>query len=184
MEAIWGSSQKAVRWGLESDQEEEKLTSRNRGENSGEIWLWWALLQPFWGMDTSAYNTTSGGQGNSVSLLQPSGTRIGEANGNPLQCSCLENPVDRGIWWAAVHRVTQSQTGLKRLSMHWRRKWPPTPVFLPWESRGQRSLVGYHPWERKESDMTEWLTHTHLRVIVLEKVWFKSIPQIKVKSAD
>ena len=41
----------------------------------------------------------------------------GEGNGNPLQYSCLENPVDRGAWWAAVHRVTQSQTRLKRLSM-------------------------------------------------------------------
>ena len=36
----------------------------------------------------------------------------------PLQCSCLENPVDRGTLWAAVHRVVQSRTRLKRLSMH------------------------------------------------------------------
>ena len=42
----------------------------------------------------------------------------GEGNGNPLQYSCLENPVDRGAWWAAVHGVTQSWTGLKQLSMH------------------------------------------------------------------
>ena len=33
----------------------------------------------------------------------------GEGNGNPLQYSCLENPVDRGAWWPAVHRITQSQ---------------------------------------------------------------------------
>ena len=39
---------------------------------------------------------------------------IGEGNGNPLQCSCLENPRDRGSWWAAVYGVTQSQTRLKR----------------------------------------------------------------------
>ena len=39
---------------------------------------------------------------------------IGEGNGNPLQCSCLENPRDRGAWWAAVHGVTtQSRTQLK-----------------------------------------------------------------------
>ena len=38
---------------------------------------------------------------------------IGEGNGNPLQCSCLENPRDRGAWWAAVCWVTQSQTRLK-----------------------------------------------------------------------
>ena len=44
--------------------------------------------------------------------------RNGEGNGNPLQYSCLENPVDGGAWWAAVHRVAQSWTRLKRLSMH------------------------------------------------------------------
>ena len=37
----------------------------------------------------------------------------------------------------------------------WRRKWGPTPVFLPEKSQGQRSLGGYSPWGRKESDMTE-----------------------------
>ena len=41
---------------------------------------------------------------------------IGEGNGNPLQCSCLENPRDRGAWWAAVDGVAQSRTRLKRLS--------------------------------------------------------------------
>ena len=40
----------------------------------------------------------------------------GEGNGNPLQCSCLENPRDGGAWWAAVYGVTQSQTRLKWLS--------------------------------------------------------------------
>ena len=42
---------------------------------------------------------------------------IGEGNGNPLQCSCLENPRDGGAWWAAVYGVTQSWTRLKRLSI-------------------------------------------------------------------
>ena len=40
---------------------------------------------------------------------------IGEGNGNPLQCSCLENPRAGGAWWAAVYRVAQSRTRLKRL---------------------------------------------------------------------
>ena len=39
---------------------------------------------------------------------------IGEGTGNPLQCSCLENPRDRGAWWAAVYRAAKGQTGLKR----------------------------------------------------------------------
>ena len=41
---------------------------------------------------------------------------IGEGNGNPLQCSCLENPQDGGAWWAAVSGVAQSRTRLKRLN--------------------------------------------------------------------
>ena len=41
---------------------------------------------------------------------------IGEGNGNPLQCSCLENPRDGGAWWAAVYGVAQSRTRLMRLS--------------------------------------------------------------------
>ena len=41
------------------------------------------------------------------------------------------------------------------------KEWQPTPVFLPGEFHGQRSLVGYSPWGRKESDVTVQLTHTH-----------------------
>ena len=41
---------------------------------------------------------------------------IGEGSGNPLQCSCLENPMDGGAWWAAIYGVAQSRTRLKRLS--------------------------------------------------------------------
>ena len=44
----------------------------------------------------------------------------------------------------------------------WRSEWLPTPVFLPGESHGQRSLVGYSPWGCKESDTTERLTLTSL----------------------
>ena len=43
--------------------------------------------------------------------------------------------------------------GLGRVS--WRRTWQPTPVFLPGESHGQRSLMGYSPWGHNESDMTK-----------------------------
>ena len=45
---------------------------------------------------------------------------------------------------------------------YWRRAWQPTPIFLPGESRGQRSQVGCSPWGHKESDTTKQLhTHTH-----------------------
>ena len=65
-----------------------------------------------------------------------------------------------GAWWATVHGVAKSQTRLRDFTftfyfMHWRRKWQPTPVFLPGESHGQRGLVGYSPWGHKELDMTE-----------------------------
>ena len=42
--------------------------------------------------------------------------KVGERDGNPLQCSCLENPRDRGAWWAAVYEAAQSRTRLKRRS--------------------------------------------------------------------
>ena len=84
----------------------------------------------------------------------------GEGNGNPLQYSCLENPMDRGAWEAAVHGVAKSRTQLSDFTlfftfMHWRRKRQPTPVFLPGESQGWGSLVGFHLWSCTESDMTK-----------------------------
>ena len=42
-----------------------------------------------------------------------SGRSLGGRHGNPLQCSCLENPMDREAWWAIVHRVAKSQTQIK-----------------------------------------------------------------------
>ena len=60
---------------------------------------------------------------------------IGEGNGNPLQCSCLENPRDGGAWWAAVYGVTQSWTQLKRLSSsskekHWKENKNQCNIYL------------------------------------------------------
>ena len=51
-----------------------------------------------------------------VGSIPGSGRSPGEKNGNPLQCSCLENPMDRGAWRATVHRVTKSRTWLSRLA--------------------------------------------------------------------
>ena len=113
-----------------------------------------------------------------------------------LQCSCLENPRDGGAWWAAIYGVTLSQTQMKWLSsssgsegkksacnpgdpsaiqetqvqsrrprfnplvrkIPWGKEWQPTPVFLPGEFHGQRSLGDYNPWGQRESDTTEQLT--------------------------
>ena len=51
----------------------------------------------------------------------------------------------------------------------YRKKWQPTPVFLPGESHGQRSLAGYSPWGHKESDMTEMTKHAHDTLLEIER---------------
>ena len=53
-----------------------------------------------------------------VGLIPGSGRSPGGRHSNPFQYSCLKNPMDRGTWWATVHRITKSWTRLKRLNMH------------------------------------------------------------------
>ena len=82
--------------------------------------------------------------------------------------------------------VQCSGAGAKKLSAHagdvrdtgqmpwlgkipWRRKWQPTPIFLPGESHGQWSLAGYTLWGRKKSDMTEVTYHAHSVVVKILK---------------
>ena len=72
---------------------------------------------------------------------------IGKGNGNPLQCSCLENLRDGGAWWAAICGVAQSRTRLKRLSQY-------SCLENPMDRR-----VGYSPQCHKESDTTEATQH-------------------------
>ena len=64
-------------------------------------------------------------------------SRIGEGNGSPLQCSCLENPRDGGAWWAEVYGVAQSRTRLKRLNSS-----SSSPVTQNWK-RGSEELKRY-----------------------------------------
>ena len=54
--------------------------------------------------------SASAGDLRDVGLISGLGRSPGEASGNPLQYSCLENPMDRGAWWATVHGVAKSQT--------------------------------------------------------------------------
>ena len=66
----------------------------------------------------------------------------GGRHGNPLQDSCLENPMDRGAWWATVHGVAKSQTPPKRLSMH---------IINQRETDTKVEAWGYH-WNTKCSE--------------------------------
>src|SRR5574340_1103377 len=63
----------------------------------------------------------------------------------------------------------------------WRREWLLTPVFLPGESHGQRSLAGYSPWGCKESDTTERLAHTH---ILTATYWMPPAPPVTTRNAS
>ena len=95
------------------------------------------------------------------SLILGSGRSPGEGIDYPLQYS-----------WASLVAQTVKESGCKGIHLQckrpgfdpwagkipWRRAWQPTRVFLPGEFHGQRSLVAYSPWGRKESDMTEWIT--------------------------
>ena len=60
----------------------------------------------------------SAGDTRDVGLIPRLGRSPEGGNGNPFQYSCLENPMDRGAWWAIVCRVAKSRTLLKRLSVH------------------------------------------------------------------
>ena len=120
-------------------------------------------------------------------------------------------PMDSGAWQSAVHGVTKNRTWLSdqkcmhwwlRLSgkesgsqcrryrfdpwiqkIAWRRKWQPTPVLLPRQFHGQRSLVGYSPWGRQEFDTMEhwaqpiiWINvEKHERCPFLRCEWFPNV---------
>ena len=77
------------------------------------------------------------------------GQTNGEGDGTPLQHSCLENPMDRGAWWAADHGIAKSQTRLSDLpfTFHFHaleKAMVAHSSVLAWKSQGQGSLVGFH----------------------------------------
>ena len=90
---------------------------------------------------------------------------IGEANGNPLQCSCLENPRDGGAWWAAVYGIALSQTRLKRLSSSsskcsWEYLALAMNHFLE-KFRLLKARIAYLPktqlrWQLRENSLKRW----------------------------
>ena len=99
-----------------------------------------------------------------------------KGNGTPLQYSCLENPMDRGAYQAPMgsHRVGHDwATSLSLFTfMHWRRKWQPTPVFLPGESQGRGSLVGCRLWGLTESDSSRILWECKTEQLLQKAIWW------------
>ena len=83
------------------------------------------------------------------------GITLGEGDGAPLQHSHLENPMDRAAWWPQSMGSLRVGHDFTFTFLHWRRKWQPTPVFLPGESQGRGSLVGCRLWGSTESDTTD-----------------------------
>ena len=100
------------------------------------------------------------------SLISGSGRFPRGGHGSPLQYSCLENPMDRGAWWAVVHRFAQSGTRLKQLSTHAHRE-----TILHWPQGG---LACCDSWGCKESDMTE-------RLIWSDLIWSDLILTVKMR---
>ena len=107
---------------------------------------------------------------------------IGEGNGNPLQCSCLENPRDRGAWWAAVYGVAQSRTQLKWLSskavlekemtihssiLAWRIPWTKEPGWL--QSMGSQRIK--HNWSNFHSRLFNKLELIFLQKKIIPCFW-------------
>ena len=85
---------------------------------------------------------------------------IGEGNGNPLQYSCLENPRDRGAWWAAAHGVTKSQTRLSNFTFTFHfhaleKEMATHSSVLAWRIPGMAEPGGLPSMGHTESDTTE-----------------------------
>ena len=85
---------------------------------------------------------------------------FGEGNGTTLQYPCLENPMDGGAWWAAVHGVAKSRTRLSDLTFTFHfyaleKEMATHSSVLAWRIPGTESLVGCHLWGHTESDTTE-----------------------------
>ena len=84
----------------------------------------------------------------------------GEGNGTPLQYPCLENPMDGGAWWAAVHGVTRSRTRLSDFTFTFpfhalEKEMATHSSVLAWRIPGTGDLVDCRLWGCTESDMTE-----------------------------
>ena len=122
-----------------------------------------------------------------------------EGNGNQLQYSCLENPMDRGAQWATVHGIARvghdletnhhhdqvnhngKQNNYLFFSKPRRRQWQPTPVLLSRKSHGGRSPVGFSPWGRQSWTRLSDFTFTfHFHALEKEMATRSSVPAWRI----
>ena len=94
--------------------------------------------------------------------IQRTSMKWGEGNGTPLQYSCLENPMDGGAWWAAVHGVVKSRTRLSDFTFNFHfyaleKEMATHSSVLAWRIPGTGEPGGLPSLGRTESDTTEWL---------------------------
>ena len=96
---------------------------------------------------------------------------IGEGDGSPPQCFCLENPRDGGAWWAAVYGVPQSRTRLKRLSSSSSKTWKQIykNTIQPWEIR---FLPFVKTWMKLENIFKENVVY-YPKIFILFNIWNK-----------
>ena len=94
----------------------------------------------WWGFPGGSDGKESACNAGDLGLIPQMGKILGEGNSYPLQCSCLQNPMDGGAWRATVHEVANNQTQLSDFTFFlsfWRRKWQPTLRFLPGHPLGK-----------------------------------------------
>ena len=105
------------------------------GENTCKSCNWKRLISGIWGFPGGVSGKESPCQRGSCKRQGPipgSGRSSGGGHGNPLQYSCLENPMDRGAWWAILHGVSKSCTQLNRLSTHTQQEYTGNSLVAQW----------------------------------------------------
>ena len=88
------------------------------GFHSSGSFCFHVILSHVWGFPGVSDGKESACNIGDLNLISGSGRSPGEGNGNPLQYSCLENPMDRGAWWAAVHWVTKESDTTERVTFY------------------------------------------------------------------
>ena len=134
-----------------------------------KTWSWSREMRStYWGWGEYIWNKVGFCFGiivcNCVSWLNAWITQVcldfGEGNGTQLQYSCLENPMDGGAWWAAVHRVTEGQTQLSNFTFTFHfpaleKEMATHSSVLAWRIPGMGEPGGCHLWGHTELDTTE-----------------------------